>query len=82
MKAAETDLDELHEILMAASRGETSPSKVREALAKYLRQNGPSLRAAAAALGEQTRRQTLAELYKWREQLNAQLKARQAHGEP
>jgi hypothetical protein len=42
----------------------------------YLDAHGPALRTAAASLGEEVRRQTLDELYKWRAQLSAQLTQR------
>jgi hypothetical protein len=69
--------------LTAAARGETAPGEVKDAVTQYLGDHQSALRDSAAAVGEEVRRQTLEELYRWRAQLNTQLAAvRQAKGEP
>jgi hypothetical protein len=72
------DLAKVRALLESAARGEAGTEDLKNAVQGYLDQHTPALQAAAAALGEETRLKTLQELYKWRDQLNAQLKAR--HG--
>ena len=57
LERAAAALGELREVLLASGRGASSPSQVRVAIAGYFQQHGPSLRTAAAAVGEETRRQ-------------------------
>jgi len=75
--AAVEDLSHLRELLMTAGRGEVSASVVRASLQEYWHAHGSTLRAAAVSVGEELRRQSLAELYKWRAQLDAQLRTRE-----
>lgn len=82
IEGAGADLAVVRETLIAAGRGEASPSEVRDSLDGYLQEHGRSLQEAAAALSEETRRQMLVELYKWRDQLNAQLKTHQPREDP
>jgi hypothetical protein len=76
LASAEADLAHVRELLLAAQRGTARPSEIQETLQQYVTNHGPALQAAAAALTDEARQQTLAELYKWRKQLNAQLEAR------
>ena len=81
--AAVEDLSRVRELLITAGRGEVSASVVRASLQEYWHAHRSTLRAAAVSVGEELRRQSLAELYKWRAQLDAQLKdAREVTGEP
>ena len=73
-RAATDDLTRIREQLQAAARGETGGQEVQDALAAYWREHGPALRAAATSMTEEVRLQTLNELYKWREQLDAQVR--------
>ena len=73
LAAAESDLAVVREVLESATRAGASSDELKEAVQGYLDEHGPALHAAASALGEETRRQTLQELYKWRSQLAAQL---------
>jgi hypothetical protein len=66
----------VRKVLESAAHGEVGGEEVKAAVQGYLDEHGVALRAAASAVGEETRRQTLEELYKWRAQLNAQLKPR------
>jgi hypothetical protein len=75
--AAIADLDELRDLLQRASRGNLEPDQVLEALRAYWHDHGPVLRSVALSVGELVRLQALSELYKWRDQLGAQLRARQ-----
>lgn len=77
IEAAESELARIRELLTAAGRGDADAQQVVQSLREYVSAHGPTLRLAAAALTEEVRRQTLDELYKWREQLNAQLSSRQ-----
>jgi hypothetical protein len=79
---ATQDLSRLRERLGAAERGEATAADVREVLHGYWRDHGPTIRAAAASVVEDVRRQALTELYKWRTQLNAQLNAQSAVSRP
>lgn len=76
LAAAEEDLARLREVLVSAAQGGAGGEEVKEAVQGYLDEHGPALHAAASAIGEEARRQTLQELYKWRAQLDAQLKER------
>ena len=75
LAAAEKDLAQVREVLESVARGEAGGDELKQAVQGYLDEHGAALRAAALALGEEARRQTLRELYKWRAQLDAQLKA-------
>jgi len=75
LEAAEGELVRVRELLMAAGRGEASAVEVKAALRGYLDAYEPAIRVAAASVAEEVRRQALTELFKWRAQLNAQLKA-------
>lgn len=77
LTAAQAALDRVRETIEAASRSEARPADVKQELEGYLHDHGPALQQAAAALSEEVRQQTLAELYKWRDQLDAQLRANQ-----
>lgn len=74
LQAATDDLQRIREQLQAAARGETGGHQVQDALATYWREHESVLRAAATSVTEEVRLQTLNELYKWREQLDAQLR--------
>ncbi len=76
LAAAEKDLARVREILESAARGEAGGDELSDAVQGYLDEHGAALRATAAALSEETRLQTLQELYKMRARLDAQLKAR------
>jgi hypothetical protein len=76
-ESAEADLAQLRETLTAAAHGEAGQQAVKDSVLGYLEQHGPALRDAAAAIGEESRRQTLEALYRWRGQVRAQLQARQ-----
>jgi hypothetical protein len=71
------DLSAVREQLMSAGRGEVSAGVVRASLQEYWHAHGSTLRAAAVSVGEELRKQSLAELYKWRAQLDAQLRTRE-----
>jgi hypothetical protein len=64
--AAVTGLASLRELLRAVERGQLSAVDVPGAVREYLDTHGPSIRAATAAVGEELRRQILAQLYEWR----------------
>jgi hypothetical protein len=81
LQAAESDLARIREQLVSLGGGQTSASQVQESVQGYLDAHDPALRAAAASLGEEVRRQTLDELYKWRAQLSAQLTHRATTGD-
>jgi hypothetical protein len=74
-ESAEADLVQVRETLAAAARGEADPQAIKNSLQTYLDQHGAALRDAAGALGEESRRQTLEALYRWRGQLRAQLQS-------
>jgi hypothetical protein len=76
LEAAKDDLGRVREQLQAAAKGETDTRELKDAVEGYWREHEPALRAAAASLTEEVRLQTLDELYKWRERLNAQLQHR------
>jgi hypothetical protein len=76
LAAAERDLAEVKDLLQGVARREADSGELTQKLQEYLQEHGPALKAAASAVGEETRRQTLQELYKWRAQLDAQLEAR------
>jgi hypothetical protein len=76
LEAAESELARVREVLESAARGDASGAELAEALQGYMEEHGPALRAAASAIGEEARRQTLEQLYAWRAQLAAQLEAR------
>jgi hypothetical protein len=73
LEAATHDLERLRERLQAAARGDTSGRELTDAVGTYWQDHEPALRLAAASLTEETRLRALAELYRWREQLDAQL---------
>ena len=74
LRAATDDLQRIRERLQAAAQGKTGGQEVQDALAAYWREHEPALRAAAASMTEEVRLQTLNELYKWRQQLDAQVR--------
>lgn len=76
LEAAEQDLARVREVLESAARGQAGGDELKEAVQGYLDEHGAALHEAASALGEEGRRLTLQELYKWRAQLDAQLKPR------
>jgi hypothetical protein len=78
LEEAESELAQVREALESAARGETSGAELKVTLESYLDDHGPALKAAAAAVGEETRRQTLEQLYQWRAQLEDQRKARES----
>ena len=67
------DLAEIRESLLAAGRGDVAVMELTDSLRGYLEQHGPVLRMAAVSVGEEVRRQLLAQLYGWRGQLEQQL---------
>ena len=74
MAAAQADLAGIRERLVAARKGDTTTGvDLIASLKGYLDTHGPALQAAAASVGEEVRRQALAELYKWRTQIATQL---------
>lgn len=75
LAAANAALGRVRETLEAASRSQAEPTEVKQSLEEYLNDHGPALQQAATALTDEVRQQTLAELYKWRDQLDAQLRA-------
>jgi hypothetical protein len=76
LEAAEAGLAHIRESLLAAARGDSDATDLRDSLLGYLEQHGPVLRSAAATVGEEVRRQLLEHLYGWRAQLDAQLGGR------
>jgi hypothetical protein len=82
LAAAEGELGRVRELLMAAGRGEASAVDVKAALRGYLDAYAPAIRAAAASVAEEVRRQALTELYKWRTQLTAHLQAGERTASP
>jgi hypothetical protein len=75
LDTATADLGHLRELLLAAGGGNANVNEVEESVRDYLGTHGPAIRDAATAVTEELRVQTLAELYKWRDQLNTQLQA-------
>ena len=73
LAAAEEDLVRVRQVLRSAARGEAGSEELKRTVQGYLDEHGPALHEAVSALGEEARRQTLQELYKWRAQLAAQL---------
>ena len=82
LEDAEADLAEVRAALVAVGRGEANAATATDALQQFLHVHGPTLQQAAGDLTEEVRRQTLVELYKWREQLAAQLAARKGTDKP
>lgn len=76
LAAAADELAQVRERLIAAGRGEADSAEVGASLKEYLETHRPALQEAAASLGEEVRQQALAELYRWRAELEAQLAAR------
>ena len=76
LEAAESELAQVRQALESAAQGHTSGTELKVTLESYLDEHGPALKAAAAAVGEETRRQTLEQLYQWRAQLEAQRQSR------
>ncbi|WP_147375555.1 hypothetical protein [Jiangella rhizosphaerae] len=74
LEAATAGLEQIREQLRAAAQGETDAHEVADAVGVYWRDHEDVLRAAAASLTEEVRLQALGELYRWREQLDAQLR--------
>ena len=72
LTAAEAELARVREVLESAARGDANAAEVTEAVKGYMEEHGPALKAAAAAVGEEARRQTLEQLYEWRARLAAQ----------
>ena len=75
LEAAEEDLVQVRQVLRSAARGEAGRDELKETVQGYLEKHGPALQATASAVGEEARRQTLRELYKWRARLDAKLGA-------
>ena len=75
LASATADLGQVQDLLRAAGRGEADVDALKGALQGYLGKHGPTLEQSAASLTEEMRKQTLAELYKWRAQLKSQLEA-------
>jgi hypothetical protein len=73
MTAAASELERFQELLRRAAQGQAELGEVQRSLSDYWREHGQSLATAAAAVGEQTRGQMLAQLYAWRAQLGQQL---------
>jgi hypothetical protein len=76
LAAAEEDLARVRDALESAARGDAGGKELKEAVQTYLDDHGAALAAAASAVGEEARVQTLQALYRWRAELDAQLKAR------
>jgi hypothetical protein len=73
LEAATGDLERIRERLRAAAQGDADSQEVTDAVGAYWREHESALRAAATSLTEEVRLQALGELYKWREQLDAQV---------
>ena len=73
LQAAEADLANVRRTVLSAARGDADATELKDSVRNYLDQHGPVLRAAAAAVGEEVRRQLLDHLYRWRRQLDEQL---------
>lgn len=73
LEAATHDLERLRDRLQAAARGDASGQDLTDAVGRYWQEHQPTLHAAAESLTEEVRLRALDELYKWREQLDAQL---------
>lgn len=73
LASATADLAHVQDLLRAAGRGEADVDALKDAVQGYLGRHGPALEQSAASLTEEMRKQTLAELYKWRAQLKSQL---------
>jgi hypothetical protein len=71
--AAVSDLERLQELLQRAGQSQADLGEVTQALSGYWRDHSRSVAAVAAGLGEEVRRQMLAELYTWRARLAQQL---------
>jgi hypothetical protein len=80
--AAIAGLNDLRDRLLRAERGEAAPDELWNALTSYRRDHGLLLRTVAWSMGELVRVQALAALYKWKEQLSAQLAARDTAATP
>jgi hypothetical protein len=76
LASATEELAHVRELLAAAGRGEADLEDLKGSLQGYLGAHGPALKQSAASLTEEMRQKTLAELYKWRAQLQSQLDAR------
>ena len=74
LETAARDLDRVRDLLLAAGRGQAGAEEVKASVTGYLDLHGPAQREAARSVGENLRVQLLAELYRWRAQLDAQLK--------
>jgi len=70
---AEGGLRSIQDVLRAAEAGRADDAEVSSVIADYWRTHRPVLREAGAAVLELLRLQTLDALYRWREQVNAQL---------
>ena len=67
---AAAGIERLRETLQRVARSELPPRKAREALEEYLRDHGPAVSKAAAAIAEQVRAQLLTELRRRRAQIH------------
>lgn len=79
-EAAIADLDNLRNLLRQAGHGQTTPDELRDSLAQFWRDHGPLVRTAAWSAAELVRLQALSELYRWKDQLHAQLARRDPAG--
>jgi hypothetical protein len=66
-------LDELKQTLRRAAGGQEGATRVQQAVQDYVRAHHEALTMAAAAVGEEVRSLILAQLYRWRAQLDQQL---------
>ena len=73
LQAAEADLANVRQTVLSVARGDADAMELKDSVRSYLDQHGPVLRAAAAAVGEEVRRQLLDQLYRWRRQVEEQL---------
>ena len=76
LTAAEDGLARIREALESAARGEVGGDELADELKGFVDQHGPALKQAAAAVGEEARRQALEQLYEWRARLAEQLPER------
>jgi hypothetical protein len=73
LQDAEDGLRSIREVLRAAETRQADAAEVGSALAEYWLTHRPVLREAGVAVLEALRLQALDALYRWRDQLNAQL---------
>ncbi|PZF79467.1 hypothetical protein C1I92_30980 [Jiangella anatolica] len=74
LEAATADLERIRQRLRAAAKGDADADDVKDAVETYWHDHEAVLRTAAASLTEEVRLQALSELYRWREQLDTQLR--------